>query len=197
MTNKLLILVFLIAMLSGCAVYDPKRGIFVSSSIVATQLQASDSTPTVIVGPFMFPSESEVYTQQSTFMVNGIFLPVSHSYTFDNIDQDNLRQSLIISLEQSGIKTEEIRTTTNNIMNADEIMISATFNQSGISSTALGGYRCILTGTVSIVSQGKTRNRDIEIMGSSMGTVSGAKNDAISQFIRNVDHMLQKLEYAE
>lgn len=176
---------------AGCAIYDPKRGVFVSSSIQDVDLKVSseDSTKLVLL-PFGAPKESIVGHVTNENFVSGVYVAANFTYVFDEVDQNNLRLSLVRSLNKSGIANIHNAKSMTEIGDGATFKAHIEFNRSGIVPGALVS-KCIIDAYVLIERGSKqvTRAR-VSVEGTSAFSIANAKNDAIRLFVREFAGLL-------
>jgi hypothetical protein len=174
-----LLLIFVTFFINGCSVYDSKRGIFVSSSIQTVPYAISSSIRDITLSPFVYPKEGLSATQNNTFALSGtIFLPVSHTYVYDDVDRKYLRQSIVNSLEASGVK----------VVDSSENKLDIRFQQIGMVSSG-GGTVLVLDADVTVSGQRVTTKR-ITVKGTEGLTVAGSKDRTVKSFIEKIFQLL-------
>lgn len=174
-----------IALLVGsCAVYDTKRGVFVTSTVQQVDLEAPKGEPPhFALLPFGAPRENLIGHATNANIISGIYLEVHFTYEFDDVDQNNLRASLVNSLNASGLaKVDDIRS----IQDAKQVSsrkIIININKSGIIPGALIS-KCVIDAAV-YLEQGnqEMKSARVSVEGTSALSISGAKNDAIQNFV--------------
>jgi hypothetical protein len=175
MNLKIIIILFIILGSTGCAVYDSKRGVFVSSSVQTVKIN-NDIAGRVNVGKFHYPLTSQSSTQNNTFAIGGSFVPISHTYVFDDIDRKNLEQSVITSFKQSGVNDTDV---------------SVAFSQLGMARGSMGSTACIMVAKIT-VTRGSSSTTEVVNINESGFTVAGSKDNAIKQLIANISSIVSK-----
>ena len=186
MLFRRLIIFTIIFTINSCAVYDSKRGTFVSSSVQIVELDAHELPESLNLLPFRYSGENLQAEQNSMFMVGSAFIPVSHTYIFDDIDREYLRSSVVQSLQKAGVDVFESEN-----YPAGEPILEVEFLQLGMASGSWGNTNCIITAQLTSRLGDSTATRKVEIEGKDMMSVAGAKNDAIKQFIIQVASFLK------
>jgi hypothetical protein len=175
MNIKMLVILVIILGSTACAVYDSKRGVFVSSSVQTVKLD-SDIAGRVNIDKFQYPLTSKSSTQENTYAINGSFVPVSHTYVFDDIDRKNLEQSVISSFKQDGKK---------------DASVSVTFRQIGMAHGYMGDTPCVMVAEIT-VTRGSSSVSEIVNIKESGFTVAGSKDNAIKQLIVEISSIVSK-----
>ncbi len=178
-------IMFTLLSINGCAVYDSKRGIFVSSTIQTVPISVNRNINELELILFSYPDESLSDKQTNTYMVSGHFLPISHTYVYDEVDRQYLRQTVINSLEASGIK---VRAKSKN-------KLAIQFTQIGMASK---GMDSILVLVANLKYQGPSNNGSssssrIEIKGDAKTTIAASKDQAVRKFIHKIGKLINGL----
>ena len=175
MNPKIIIILFFILGSTGCAVYDSKRGVFVSSSVQTVEID-NDIAGRVNIEKFKYPLTSQSSTQENTYAINGSFVPVSHTYVFDDVDRKNLEQSVISSFKQNGKKDTDV---------------SVRFKQIGMVRGYMGDTPCIMVAEITVTNGSNSISEVININESGF-TVAGSKDNAIKQLIVEISSVVSK-----
>ena len=106
--------------------------------------------------------------------------------SFDDDDYANLRQSLIQSLRKSQ-SFKAIHDIQNENESADGIRLYISFDESGINQTSFESF-CVLNAYAwtEIAGDSVLSKKEIKTRGRSSWSAGGAKNDAITKFIKEV-----------
>ena len=175
--------------INGCAVYDPKRGVLVSGSVQTVDLDNAALPETLDIMPFRYSGVDLQAEQNSMFMVGSAFIPVSHTYIFDDVDREYLRASIIQSLQKAGVDVIESK-----VYAPDNPVLEVEFLQLGMVSGSWGSTNCIITARLTSRVGNSSASRKVEIEGKDMMSVAGAKNDAIKQLVVEVASFLSDQE---
>ena len=110
--------------------------------------------------------------------------------SFDNEDYANLRQSLIQSLRKSQI-FKAIHDIQNETESDNRIRLYISFDESGINQTSFESF-CVLNAFAwtEIAGDSVLSKKEIKTKGRSSWSASGAKNDAITKFIKEVAQLI-------
>ena len=175
MKFKVVFVLLIIFGSTGCAVYDSKRGVFVSSSVQTVKLD-NDIASRVNIEKFQYPLTSQTSTQENTYAINGSFVPVSYTYVFDDVDRKNLEQSVISSFKQNGTK---------------DTNVSVIFRQIGMARGYMGDSPCIMQAEI-IVKRGSSTVSEVVNIKESGFTVAGSKDNAIKRLIMEISSIVSK-----
>jgi hypothetical protein len=116
------------------------------------------------------------------------------TYTFNQDDYANLRQSVIQSLIKSEAFSDVIDVS-DTPPTSDDLKLILTFSKSGIVQTPATS-KCILNGLARIVkdTDDAVPTRKIAIEATSFLSVNGAKNKAIKEYLVEIGELLKSLE---
>jgi hypothetical protein len=182
--SYLLVLVF-VYQLNGCAVYDPERGVFVSSSVQTIKLDLPSELDTIYVSKFGFPSKLLTDTQSTTYASGGAFIPISHTYGFDKVDKEYLHQSLVSSLVKSKVKVVSLEET--------QTRLNINFIQLGMVDAGFSGSVLVLTAKVKFTKNGKVVEKLVDVKGEANMTIASSKDQAIRQFLKEVSTVIKSV----
>lgn len=175
MNLKIVVTLLIILGSTGCAVYDSKRGVFVTSSVQTVKVD-NDIAGRVNIENFQYPLTSQASAQENTYAINGSYIPVSYKYVFDDIDRKNLEQSVISSFKQNGNK---------------DTNVSLTFKQIGMVRGYMGGTPCFMVAEITIT-RGSSTVSEVANIKESGFTVAGSKDNAIRQLIKEISSIVSK-----
>jgi hypothetical protein len=164
-----------------------------SSSLNIVELNLNPQRDTVIeIMPF---SEAKKRLASRGFKWRGAIVDLIDRETglytsFDDEDYANLRQSLIQSLRRSQI-FKAINDIQNENVSANGIRLYISFDESGINQTSLESF-CVLNAYAWTEIEGDSvlSKKEIKTKGRSNWSASGAKNDAITKFIKEVAQLI-------
>ena len=183
MRNKFLIILLLIGSVSGCSVYDSKRGEFVSSTVQNIRL-GGIAGQVILLNKFTSPNHSKKVTQNNTFAIGGAFIPVSHTYIFDEVDRNNLRESIVSSFVSSGAQFTDQKNINNNSINIQ-------FRELDMASGSFGSTLCVIVAEITSIKGTSTVMKKVQIRANG-ATVASAKNNAIKQLVSAVSSVASK-----
>lgn len=181
---KFFLLFLLMNILVGCAIYDPNRGVFVSSSVQTIPLDLPDNLEQIAIPYFNFPTQSLSDNQSSTYAVSGVFLPVSHTYGFDDVDKTYLYDSVITSFRLSNVKVSS------QMESAPELKVS--FLKLGMVSAGYNKSVLTISAKLEYIENGISRNKLINVTGDAKMTIASSKDHAIKLFLNEVAKYLKE-----
>ncbi|MGY0216435.1 hypothetical protein ACWJJH_03490 [Endozoicomonadaceae bacterium StTr2] len=176
--RHIVILSLLVFMFSGCAIYDPDRGLFVSSEVQTVELQLPETVPAIYLPGFIYPATTLTDSQETTIASSGAYIPVSHTYRFDETDQMNLYLSVFESFEKSRVELSRESDSLNSLR--------VYFSEAGMVDDGINGSALLLRANIEIRKGFRIYTREVDIKSRSKLTVAGSKNDAIRQFVNQV-----------
>ena len=183
MKYKFIAALLLMSTISGCSVYDSKRGAFVSSTVQNIKLWGVAGKQ-IRLQDFKLPKNSNKVTQNNTFAIGGSFIPVSHTYIFDEVHRKNLRDSIITSLNNSGANLT-------NEKNIDTISVNIFFHELGMANGPLGSTLCVMVADITSTKSKNTVSKKVQIRANG-GTVASAKDNAIKQLVSAISSVVDK-----
>lgn len=181
--TKIILIVLLMNMLVGCAIYDPNRGLFVSSSVQTVTLDLPDKLKQIAIPYFTFPEHVLSDNQSSTYAVSGVFLPVSHTYGFDDVDKKYLYDSVVTSLIQSNVEV------LSQVESIPELKIS--FIKLGMVSAGYKGSVLTISANLEYIENGISRNKLTNVTGDAKMTIASSKDHAVKLFLNEIAEFLK------
>ena len=183
MKYKFIATLLLMSTISGCSVYDSKRGELVSSTVQNIKLWGVAGKQ-IRLQNFKSPKNSNKTAQNNTFAIGGAFIPVSHTYVFDEIDRKNLRDSIVTSLINSGANlTKEKGKNTHSI--------NIIFHELGMDDGPLGSTLCVIIADITSTKDTNTVTKKVKISANGRD-VASAKNNAIKQLVSAISSVVDK-----
>lgn len=176
---RFLIVFVLSIYLSGCAIYDSKRGPLVTSSPVAVKTDGYPVGYVIDIEGFLMSAEGDGANVTTHFGMAGI--PVTHKYIFNEVDKENLQESLHVSLKASGVKVNG-----NNTSNKLKVI----FDFIGMINASYGYVVPLIKGKLIIIESGKERIEVFEVIGEERSTVIDSKESGIRKFVETVHGFL-------
>lgn len=166
---------------TGCAIYHPQRGVFVSSNAKVLDLRfelgpAPFRQLQIAVAPMQTTRLEQVVSQTS--IVGSAVVSTNHGYVFDDIDQKNLMRTLRSSIAAAGVQVDSPSTD----LAAVNALIS--FERLDMTQSFLG-TGCLIKATVEFSGPKGKRVDAIQVQETSGATVSQSKNKAIASFVHN------------
>jgi hypothetical protein len=171
----LLAAIILLPLLNGCALYHPQRSIFVSSSVQTVPISLAEAVESLYVAPISYPPTELSDTQHTAYMGSGVFVPISHTYIYDDVDREYLMQSIVNSFEAAGVQ----------IADTAPNQLTIEFTQIGMASGTWGSV-LVLDATATFVQGDTAETAEISVRGESAATVAAAKNNGVELFIEEL-----------
>ena len=181
--------ILLPAALCSCALYDPERGVFVSSrpQTVSVTVSSSLDAPINLLA-FDAPISAPVAEESRVAVAGGAFIPIAFQYRFDAVDQANLRSSMFSSFGDGPSALVDVPKETD-VKALKGTVISILFRQAGVNPGAFT-TTCTIDTIVNISREAKTSSIPLIVEGSSSTTVASAKNDAIKKYVTSLAGIL-------
>lgn len=182
------VLPILAATITGCALYDTERGVLVSSTaqMINVSLLPSVERPIQLLA---FNTATVNIEGKETRGV--LFVPmVTYTYRFDDVDQDNLRKSVLESLrggddlgvidvppqaDPTGLQGTIVRVE----------MGEVTVDPGGINT-------CSLDSVVHVTRRVGARSTPLRVEGTSVFSIASAKNDAIKKYVTRLTEIVNQ-----
>ncbi|RCU42878.1 hypothetical protein DU002_19175 [Corallincola holothuriorum] len=182
--KRYLVVACILSFLTSCAVYHPQRGIFVSSSVQTVTLDLGQEIKQVELLPFSYPDHSSSTTQSEVASGGGVHVPVSHTYVFDEVDRQYLRESVIKSFEASGVAV---------VAESDTKMV-VEFKRIGMMRESRYSKKSVLSldAVASLVSRDGETVKEISVHGEANATIASSKNQAVRVFLEQLSGLFPK-----
>lgn len=132
--------------------------------------------------PFSYPKQELSDTQSTTIMVSGTFMPISHTYVYDEVDKQYLKESLINSLGSAGIK----------VTDHSDNKLYIDFTQIGMASKDTMSI-LVLVADVKLKKPADEDSKTISVKGEAKATVASTKDQAVRVFLNEIALFLTEI----
>lgn len=174
-----IIWLFVLVLLTSCAVYDSERGVLVTSKPKVIRLEPIDGISGIRLGGMIFPGIGEQTSLTNTAGAGGVYSSATYSYKFDQIDFENLKLTLMDSFTASGIS---ISTGGGSIESKQVPHVNVDFKSIDMIPDSMNTVSCLIVFSIT-VSGNDEKVTQHEVKGHSGWSVSGSKNQAIEKVV--------------